>query len=254
MIKISAVIISFNEEKNIERCIVSAKRVADEIVVLDSLSTDKTEEICRSLGVKFFQHAFDGHIEQKNRAITYASSPYVLSLDADEVLSDELVVSILKVKSDWTFDGYYFNRLNNYCGSWIRHCGWYPDRKLRLWDSRKGQWTGINPHDRYEMTPESKTMWLKGDLLHYSYHSVSQHLLQVEKFTNIASKADFARGRRTNLLRIMFYPCWKFLRDYIFRLGILDGYAGYLVCRISAQATFYKNIKLYELQKQSRVK
>jgi len=254
MIKISAVIITFNEEQNIARCITSLQNVADEIVVLDSFSTDRTPEICREMGVKFFQHAFDGHIQQKNRVITMASYPHCLSVDADEVLSPELEKSILEAKNKFTADGYYFNRLNWYCGKWIKHCGWYPDRKLRLWDSRKGAWTGVNPHDRYEMKAGCSTKHLKGDLLHYSYHSISQHLAQVEKFTSIAARADVERGRGTSLFKIMFYPCWKFMRDYIFRLGFLDGYQGYLVCRISANAAFYKNIKIRELKRKKKLR
>ena len=138
MVSLSAVIITYNEEKNIERCLLSLKGVVDEIVVVDSFSQDRTEAICAQYGVKFIQHAFEGHIQQKNWAITQASSPYVLSLDADEALSDELRQSILEAKNNWTAQGYFFNRLNNYCGQWIRHSGWYPDRKLRLWDARLG--------------------------------------------------------------------------------------------------------------------
>src|SRR6476620_7997347 len=151
MIKLSVVIITFNEERNIGRCLKSVKEVADEIVVLDSFSKDKTREICESHGARFIQHAFDGHIQQKNRAITFAAYPHILSLDADEALDETLIDSIKKIKQNFTKDGYYLNRLTNYCGHWVRHCGWYPDRKLRLADSRKGHWTGVNPHDKYEL-------------------------------------------------------------------------------------------------------
>ena len=144
-VKVSAVIITYNEERNIKRCLDSIVGVADEIVVVDSYSTDRTEEICKAYHVKFIQHRFFGHIQQKNWAILQATSPYILSLDADEALSDELRLSILKAKKNWTHDGYYFNRLTNYCGKWIRHTSWYPARKLRLWDSRKGSWGGFNP-------------------------------------------------------------------------------------------------------------
>ena len=146
-VNISAVIIAFNEEKNIERCILSLKNVVDEIVVVDSFSKDKTKEICLAHNVVFIEHSFKGHIEQKNWAYTQASNNYVLSLDADEALSDELKNSILAIKNNWKNDGYAFNRLTSYCGKWIKHCGWYPDIKLRLWDRRKGTWKGINPHD-----------------------------------------------------------------------------------------------------------
>lgn len=201
MIKLSVVIITYNEEKNIERCLISVKAIADEIVVLDSFSIDQTQAICESHGVRFFQHAFDGHIQQKNRAITFASYPYILSLDADEAIDDALIKSIINIKNNFNKDGYYMNRLTNYCGHWVKYCGWYPDRKLRLWDSRKGKWTGINPHDKYELTDGDKnTELLSGDLLHYSYNTLSDHYKQVEYFTTIASKAYFEKTKKHHFI------------------------------------------------------
>lgn len=249
MIKLSAVIITFNEERNIARCLESVKNVADEIVVLDSFSTDATPEICRKYNVKFFQHAFDGHIQQKNRAVTYASHPHVLSLDADEALDETLQASILRIKSSFDHEGYYMNRLTNYCGHWVRHCGWYPDRKLRLWDSRLGHWTGINPHDRYEMfSGDKNTSALKGDILHYSYYTIDDHYRQVEYFTTIAAKAYLEKGRRAGVLNLLINPAAKFIDHFLLKLGFLDGRAGYLISRISAYATWLKYKKLRELQ------
>ena len=201
MPKLSVVIITFNEQKNIARCIESVKEIADEIVVLDSFSKDRTKEICESYGVKFYEHTFDGHIQQKNRAITYATYPHILSLDADEALDETIKKSILKVKQNWTHDGYYMNRLTNYCGHWVKHCNWYPDTKMRLWDSRKGAWTGTNPHDKYELKNGDKnTSHLKGDILHYSYYTQEDHYKQVEYFTNIASKAFVESGKMRHFL------------------------------------------------------
>lgn len=255
MIKLSVVIISFNEEKNIERCLLSVKEVADEIVVLDSFSKDATEKICLKHGVKFVQHAFDGHIQQKNRAITHASNPHILSLDADEALDDKLVKSIKEVKANFTKDAYYMNRLTNYCGHWVKHCGWYPDTKLRLWDSRKGHWTGINPHDKYELFEGDKnTGFLKGDILHYSYYSVEDHYKQVEYFTSISAKAYFEKGKHAAGYKLIANPIAKFIDHYILHLGFLDGKAGYLISRISAYATYLKYKKLRELQKQSHAR
>ena len=165
--KLSVVIITFNEERNIERCIRSVEGIADDVVILDSFSKDRTCEIAAMLGARVVQHVFDGHIEQKNLAITHAKFPFILSLDADEALSDELRQSIQEVKNDKHADGYSMSRITNYCGKWIHHCGWYPDTKLRLWDSTKGRWGGINPHDKYEMDAGSGTELLKGDILHY---------------------------------------------------------------------------------------
>lgn len=250
MPQISVVIITYNEERNIARCLESVALVADEIVVLDSFSKDRTKEICASYGVKFYEHAFDGHIQQKNRAITYATHPYILSLDADEALDDTLKKSILDAKANWTHDGYYMNRLTNYCGHWVRHCNWYPDTKLRLWDSRKGSWTGINPHDKYELKEGDKnTKHLKGDILHYSYYSVEDHYKQVEYFTNIASKAFVEAGKKAPLYKLLLNPVAKFIDHYILHLGFLDGKAGYLISKISAYATYLKYKKIRTIYK-----
>lgn len=251
MVQLSVVIIAFNEEKNIGRCLESVKDIADEIVVLDSFSVDRTSEICNSFGVKFFQHVFDGHIQQKNRAITYATYPYVLSLDADEALDDDLKKSIAAVKSNWTHDGYYMNRLTNYCGHWVRHCNWYPDKKLRLWDSRKGSWMGVNPHDKYELRNGDKnTTWLKGDILHYSYYTLDDHYKQIEYFTSIASKAFVEAGKKAPFYKLILNPIAKFLDHYVLHLGFLDGKAGYLISKLSAYATYLKYKKIRTIYKQ----
>lgn len=253
MTPISLVIITYNEERNIARCIESVGELADEVVVVDSFSTDRTKEICRRYGAKFVQHTFEGHIQQKNYAITQAKHPHILSLDADEALSEELRDSIRKVKQNWQCDGYYFNRLTNYCGKWIRHSGWYPDRKLRLFDSGKGRWTGLNPHDRYELDRNSTTAYLKGDLLHYCFNSIQEHVAQTNKFSEVGARALFERGRRSNTLKIVLKSTAKFLRNYFLKLGFLDGYYGYIICRMSAFSTFIKYAKLKELQKKKRL-
>lgn len=245
-IKLSVAIITFNEEKNIDRCLSSVQVVADEIVVVDSYSTDHTKEICLKYGVKFIEHKFDGHIEQKNWAITQVSNPYVLSLDADEALTPELAKQIQFIKNNWEFDGYTFNRLTNYCGKWIKHCGWYPDVKLRLFDSRKGVWKGANPHDKYEL--ETKNIkHINYDILHYSYYTIKEHIKQLEYFADISAKSAFKIGKKSNTFKI-FYKSWsKFLRNYILKLGILDGYYGYVICKNTAKETTIKYTKLREL-------
>lgn len=243
---LSVVIITFNEEHNIARCLESVKDVADDIVVLDSFSTDRTEAIAREHGARFVQHTFDGHIEQKNRAITHAAYSFVLSLDADEALDDRLKENVRQAKMGQA-DGYTMNRLTNYCGDWIRHGGWYPDVKLRLWDSRKGTWTGTNPHDRYEMEAGAHMEHLHGDILHYSYNSIADHLKQVDYFTTIAANALAKRGKRAGLVKLYLSPIAKFIGDYFFRFGFLDGGAGFTIARISASATRLKYTKLQAL-------
>ncbi len=244
---LSVVIITFNEERNLGRCLASVQGVADEVVVVDSFSTDGTEAIARQYGARFVQHPFAGHIAQKNWAITQASHAFVLSLDADEALDERLRTNILRAKSG-TADGYTMNRMTNYCGSWIRHGGWYPDRKLRLWDSRQGQWTGIDPHDRFEMRSGSRIEHLVGDILHYSYYTLSDHHKQVEYFTTIAAKALAAKGKRASLVKLWLSPVAKFIGSYFLQLGFLDGGHGFTIARISAWATHLKYAKLRALQ------
>lgn len=252
--KISAVIITFNEERNIGRCLDSLRDCVDEIVVLDSFSKDRTEAICSQHGVKFFQHAFDGHIEQKNRAITYATHDYVLSLDADEALTDDLRGSILALKENFSQQGYYMNRLTNYCGHWVRYCGWYPDRKLRLFDRRMGHWTGTNPHDKYELFEgDQKSAQLKGDLLHYSYYTLDDHYRQVEYFTSIAAKAYAQKNKKAPVYKLILNPVSKFISHYFINLGFLDGRAGFLISRISAYATWLKYKKLRDLYRNGQI-
>ncbi len=253
MVKLSVVIITLNEEKNIFRCLDSVSDFADEILVVDSFSTDKTKEICKKHGVVFIEHRFEGHIEQKNYAIDQASNDFVLSLDADEVVSDKLKASIIEAKNNNSADGYYFNRLTNYCGRFIKHSGWYPDQKLRLWNRKKGRFAGINPHDKCELAPGSTLKFLPGDLLHYSYHSISEHVAQYNKFTDIGAREAFKNGKKSNLLIAFYKSFWKFIRDYFFKLGFLDGYYGFIICRLSANATFLKYIKIRELNKKNHL-
>jgi glycosyltransferase involved in cell wall biosynthesis len=250
MTQLSAVIITYNEERNIARCLDSLAGIVDDIVVLDSFSTDKTEDICKQKGARFFQHKFDGHIEQKNRAITFAQFPHVLSLDADEALSEELKRSILEVKRNWSKDGYYLNRMTNYCGQWIRYSGWYPDKKLRLWDSRKGEWCGTNPHDKYELFDGDKnTARLKGDILHYSFYTIDEHVKQADYFSTIGSKARFEKGEKTNFLLLSTALQIKFAKHYFLKLGFLDGFYGFVIALISGYAVFLRHAKLRELWK-----
>jgi len=247
-VKISAVIITYNEERNIERCIDSLQGVADEIIVVDSFSSDATQKIVETKGATVISNAFAGHIEQKNWAISQAKFPHILSLDADEALDNHLREAIIGLKLNWQYDGYYLNRLTNYCGKWIRHGLWYPDRKLRLWDSRKGAWGGQNPHDTFVLENGSKTEHLKGHLLHYSIYTFEEHLMQIRKFTDISSAAAFKNGKRSNLVKIIVSPSLKFMRAYIFKLGFLDGKEGWMIARWSAYATYLKYTKLKALQ------
>ena len=252
--KLSAVIITFNEEKNIRRCIESLKEVADEIIVVDSFSQDQTVALSKELGAKVIEHAFEGHIQQKNFALSQASFDYILSLDADEALTEELKQSILAAKPHFSHAAYTFNRKTNFCGKWIRYCGWYPDRKLRIWDRKLGKWGGTNPHDKVIMNTGISSYHLKGDLLHYSFYTIRQHIEQINLFTDISARAAYEKGKRSHLGKIIFKPLFKFFQSYFLKLGILDGYYGLVICINSAHAKFLKYTKLYELQKQGEQK
>lgn len=250
MVQISAVIITFNEEHNIGRCLDSLTGIADDVVVLDSFSRDRTEAICREKGARFIQHAFEGHIEQKNRALDQAIHPIVLCLDADEALSEALRASVLEVKKNWQHDGYTMNRLTNYCGRWIRHSGWYPDRKLRLFDRRLGRWGGTNPHDKVELRAGSSEGFLPGDLLHYSYYTVGEHFERARKYAAIAANAKRTEGKRGLWLQVIFSPIAKFIRNYFIKFGFLDGREGLMIAYISALETFWKYRGLKKVAKQ----
>lgn len=254
MIKLSVAIITYNEEKNIGRCISSVQSIADEILVVDSFSNDRTEAICNEFGVRFIENKFVGHIEQKNFALELATHEYVLSLDADEVLSTQLLAEIKKVKENFIFKAYKFNRLTNYNGHWVRHCGWYPDTKLRLVKKSDALWRGTNPHDILEMNSKNESVgFLSGDLLHYSYDSIASHVTQTDKFTTIAAKAAFTAGKRSSHFKIITRPILKFSRDYFLKLGILDGHYGFIICFINALSAMLKYSKLYDLQQAKKI-
>lgn len=250
MTGLSAVIITKNEERNIGRCIRSLKDVADDIVVVDSGSTDRTEDICKKENVRFHFHEWEGYKEQKNFANSLAKHPLILSIDADEALSDELRASILEVKENPQADGYEVNRLTNYCGKWIHNSGWYPDRKLRLFNRDKFEWGGEKIHETVIPLQEHNIISrLHGDLLHYSYYTISEHISQANHFTDLTAELAVEKGKQSGLIKILFSPVFKFIRDYFFKLGFLDGYYGYIICRISSQATFLKYSKIRQIRK-----
>jgi glycosyltransferase involved in cell wall biosynthesis len=247
MVQISAVIITFNEERNIERCLKSLQGVADEIVVVDSFSNDSTKAICETYQARILEHPFSSYGQQKNYATEQASFRYVLSLDADESLSSALQQAILQVKQNWSADGYFMNRLTNYCGKWMHHV-WYPDAKLRLWDKAKGGWNDSIVHEKVELKPGSKTHRLKGDLLHFSFYSLEGYIDQQKKYAVMSARALFSHGRRCSRINLIFNPLLNFIKLYFFKGGFLDGYEGYLIARVSAFTVFLKYSLLREMQ------
>ena len=246
-VKVSGVIITFNEEEHIKKCLTSLVGIVDEIVVVDSFSTDTTKDICKAFNVVFIEHKFEGYIEQKNYAISMASNDYILSLDGDEALSEELKDSVLKVKQNWDCDGYYSKRLNNYCGQWIKHSDWYPDKKLRLFKKGSGEWKGINPHDSYTLKENKKAGKLKGDLLHWIYRDYDEHKQKVENFSTISANAYYKLGIKSSIFKIIYRPTWAFIKAYFLRFGFLDGKNGFRICLQTYNVTYLKYKKLYNL-------
>ena len=240
MNKLSVVIITFNEEENIVRCINSVREVADEIIVVDSFSSDKTISIAESLDAKIIQHKFEGHIQQKNFAKEQASNNWVLSIDADETLSDELSQSILEAKKNFGEDGYTMNRLNFYCGKPIKTCGWYPDTKLRLWNRTKGEWMGINPHDKFELKTNSTIKHLQGDILHNTYPTHESFLSQREKFATISAQHLKGENILFLFLKMVLSAPFKFIRTYFFQLGFTDEVVGLAICFHLSREVFLK--------------
>ncbi len=254
MAKLSVVIITLNEERNIERCLKSVEGLTDDIVVVDSGSTDLTPSICQSYGVRFYVHKWLGYTETKNYANSLALNPVILSLDADEALSPELKSSIQQAVQSQQAAAYSMNRLTNYCGKWIKHGGWYPDRKIRLFNREAGQWAGSLIHEAIKLNNGTPVVHLKGDLLHYSYHSIAEHVKQANHFTDLTAQKAFMEDKKSSVLQIFFSPIAKFCRDYFLKAGFLDGLYGLIICRISAFATFLKYVKLRQLNRYSKGK
>ncbi len=251
MNKLSLVIITYNEERNIERCIRSVQDVADEIIIVDSFSTDKTPEICKNYDVRFYQREWEGYSKTKNYANSLATNNYVFSVDADEALSETLKNSILQEKAKGLNCAYQMNRLTNYCGKWIRHGSWYPDKKIRIWNKNQGQWQG-DIHEKILFTENIKIQQLRGDLLHYSYYTIEDHYRQIDKFTSLSAEELLQKGKKHSKIKEILSAIAKFLKDYIFFAGFLDGKAGFRIARLSGKATALKYKKLKKLQQKHK--
>jgi len=251
-VKLSAVIITFNEERNIGSCLTSLEGIVDEIVIVDSYSTDRTREICESHGAVFIPHVFRDQLEQKNWAIDQATYPHIISLNADESLSPVLRNSISAVKKNWKHDSYYFNRLSYYCGKWIRHSSWYPNPQLRLWDSRKGSWAGCTAHGKFSLDREATKEFIEGDLLHNSFDTIQEHFSQVMVNSTIEARSCFLQGKKSSLAAITVQPFLRFLRNYFLRSGFRDGYFGLVISVNSAFGEYMKYVKLLNHHKEFR--
>jgi len=248
MHKLSAVVITFNEENNLERCLVALKKVADEVIVLDSFSTDNTEEIAKKCGAKFYENKWEGINAQRNYSLGLCDNDFILSIDADEVLTNKMIEGLINLKNDgFKADGYIFNRLTNYCGKWIRHGGWYPDRKLRLFNKNKGSYQGKDPHDVIVMENNSHVIKTNLIIAHYAFNSLSDHSKRVEFFSEIGAKEAFEKGKKIYfIIHIILNPFYTFCKKYFLQLGFLDGFYGFVICINSAYANFLKYVKIWQ--------
>lgn len=254
MKKVTGVIITFNEQEKVEACLESLQGVCEEIVVVDSYSTDSTVEMSRRFADQVIQKEWRGYTRQKQLATDLASHDWVLSLDADEKLSSGLRKELLKWKNqpDDGCNSYRLPRLTYFMGRWIRHTTWYPDWQVRLFRKSKGRWQGRNIHEGVQA--EGRQGKLSGHLLHYTYSSISEYLIQLEKFSALAAMDYHERGRTVGLLHLILSPPGVFLKNFVVRAGFLDGIPGLTVSLLASVSTFFKHLKLWELQKKPGLK
>jgi len=249
----SVVIITYNEEENIGRCLDSLIGLTDDIIVVDSGSEDKTAEICASHNVRWVVNKFVDYSAQKNFGNTLAKYDYIFSIDADESLSDTLKESLVGLNFENDNRAFSMNRLNHHCGKPVRHGGWYPDRKIRIWNRKYGKWTG-EIHEYIEFSEKMQVSQLKGDLLHYTYKTKEQHIKQAEKFSFLNAKKDYKNGIKSSRIKLFLAPIFRFFSVYILKLGFLDGATGIFIAKTTAHATFLRNKELLDLNHKENVK
>lgn len=244
---LSVIIITRNEAANIRDCIASVVW-ADEIIVVDSGSSDGTASIAQEMGAKVYLHTdWPGFGPQKNRALDYATCDWVFSIDADERVTPQLRTELEQVMREGNADGYYCPRLSQFCGTFIHHCGWYPDYVLRLFKREAGKFSDNLVHESVLLT--GQTSRLKSPLLHYSYLTSHDVERKVEHYSNAAAQQMLAAGKRASFAGAILSAGWAFVRTYVVRLGVLDGPAGWAISCMNARTTYLKYRKLTALQR-----
>jgi glycosyltransferase involved in cell wall biosynthesis len=245
--KISATVITLNEQRHIRQCLESLQGIADEMIVVDSGSQDATLEIAAQLGAKTFVHDWTNYAEQKNFASSLAQYEWILSLDADECLSSSLRQDILRAKQNGTHGvAFEFPRKAFYLGRWIEHSGWYPDHKIRLFLKESAQWEGRFVHEALRVN--GPIVRLQGDLLHYSCQSISEHLQSLDRYTTLAAEDLWHRQKRSSSADLLVSTLAAFLKTYYFKQGFLDGKQGFLIACFAGYYNFIKYAKLWELE------
>jgi glycosyltransferase involved in cell wall biosynthesis len=252
-VRISACVIAKDEADRIGPCLESV-RWCDEVLVLDSGSTDGTQDLVRRAGARLVETDWPGWIAQKNRAVDAASNDWILSVDADERVDPELRAALeeLRARLPEAPEGpdapvaYEVTRKVHFLGRWVRHGGLYPEWRIRLFHRAHARWGGMDPHDHVEATGRVERV-RRGNLEHYTYRDVSDHVRRMDRFSSAAARELFARGRRSSLLALLFRPPWHFLSSYVLRLGFLDGRAGLSLAVMRANYVFWKYLKLWEI-------
>lgn len=251
MDKLSVIIITLNEERNIERAVKSVLNIADEIIVLDSFSTDKTEAICAKYPVRFIQEKWQGYAATKNSANALASNNWIFSLDADEEVDSKLEKEIISQKKLGFSGTYSVNRLTNYCGKWIKHSTWYPDKKVRIFEKSNTKWGGEFVHEELEFSKPVADQELAGHLNHFSYYDYVDHRSRADKYSLLTAKKLHAAGKSAGPFKPYISSVGRFITMFILHLGFLDGWAGFKIAQISAQSNVVKYKELRKLNKQN---
>ncbi len=248
MPSISATIISFNEEARIVKCLESLRGVVDEIVLVDSNSTDRTRELAAPYVDRIIEQPFLGFVDQKNLADSHAAHDWVLNLDCDELLTPQLAQSILDVKQRLDeHSAWEFTRKTFYVYRWLDHV-WYPEWRVRLYDRHRARWGGVNPHSKV-IVSQGTVGRLRGDCLHYSFESVASHVKTMQSYTDTAAAEMLRDGRRVGALDPLSRAVWTFFRLYVLQRGFLDGFAGLCVCVLSFTHVFVKYAKVLTEQR-----
>ncbi len=248
---VSVFIVCFNEEKQIRRCLDSIKW-CEEIIIVDSGSTDKTLEICREYTDKIFHKPWAGYVEQKRFALEKCQYDWVLNLDADEVLTPALSQEIMRELENSVYDGYFILRTVFHLDKWWRKGGWHPEYRLRLCKKSKTVWGGMDPHEKAIVT--GKTKKLNSELEHYSYKNIADQIARINNYSSTLANNLYASGERGNVMQIILNPISRFIKFYILKKGFLEGFPGFTMAVVDAFYVFLKYMKLWEIERNQRTK
>jgi glycosyltransferase involved in cell wall biosynthesis len=243
MNKLTTIVITYNESANIERCLQAVLPISDEVIVIDSFSTDETVSICQKHGVKVISRQWEGYSFTKNYGSLMASHDWILSVDADEVVSEKLAKKIKEILLNPDAQVYEIFRFNNYCGKWIRHGAWYPEYRRRLYHRKFACWNDNEVHEDIQLLNNPKVARIKEPLLHYSYKTIVEHRAKTIRYADIFAKYKASQKKRAGFVKLYLSPVFRFVKDYFFKLGFLDGHYGFVIAKETAYYTYLKYLK-----------